>query len=851
VSSDVRFPAVTLGALALILVTVFFPTLLGVRVMSPLDTLDNAPPWRAETHTVEATDPALRPVANRVVPELLQLRREGLGSAVWDPTRAAGEPGTLRWDRGLLWPFTLPLVLLVPETHLVSALVVARLVVAFVGLWLLARRLGVGETAAATGAAAYALAGPLVARWSLPPSAALATLPLLLWAVDRVRNPPGQRRGLVAAILAWLAFLAAGDPTITVLGGALALVWGLRPGGRTAGRSRLIQVAAPVLAVAILAPALALSAAVAEPPRGGTVTGWGGEVVRLLVDPMAWGSPRDETYQPPAGLGDVPFSDACLTPGLIALALAALGVAARRPTGILWGAAATGCLAALAAAPLGRLVARLPGVGPGGLPEVAGFAALAFAVLAAFGADGLLRLAPRAGLRAALPLVTAAVILEQGMFAGHLSAYLPTAEARLADTAGLERIAAERDPLDPGRVAPLLDMLPPETASAFGLEDVRATAPVRADYRRWMQAIDPGAARNGGLQLNAATADITHPYLAFLGVRALLEPPAPRLVEYALAQQAQEVEPRNRLVGPLDGRPVEQVLRLPAGCSRLAVYATSRGEPVSGQLEIALRIEPDGPVLAHWQVDAARLDRDGLAWLDLPELPSPDTRLRLIVAGRPQGALWLRATSDPAVLGGALTWGDARVAASLAPSFDTSGWSVAYEGPDLRLWVDRQAGRRFFMVRRAVPGDLATLLDARPPLDLASVVVLPAPSVATLEGELDGRPLGPAEGLRLLRASPATIELEADLEAPAVMVAAIPSSPLWRAAVDGRRRPLVRANGLFMALPLAAGRHRVELAARVAPLWYVGCGAGIVGLLAAAWRTRRRDPPGRGGPAHA
>jgi len=848
VSTRGRFPALTASALLLVLVTVFFPTLLGTRVMSPLDTLFDAPPWRATQHSVEATDPALRPVATRVLPELLELRREGLATAVWDPSRAAGGPGTLRWDRGLLWPFTLALVPWVPETHLVNALVLARLVVAFVGLWLLARRLGTGELAAAIGGAVYALSGPLVARWSLPSSAALATLPLLLWAVDRTRSSPEPRRRLLGLTLAWLAFLAAGDPAVTVLGGLVAGAWALLP-GRAATRSRLVQLAAPALAAAILAPALALVTAAPEPPRAGPVTGWGVEVAKLLVDPMAWGSPRVETYHPPESLGNVPYADACLSPGLVALALAALGAAARRRAGMLWAAGAAISLAALAAAPVGRLVVRLPGLDAAGLPEVAGLAALAFAVLAAFGAQVLIRLAPSSTVRALLPLLIVAVILEQGMLAGHLSAYLPTAEARLAPTPGLKRVMASQDPLDPARVGPLLDMLPPDTAAAFGLEDLRSAEPARTGYERWLQVIDPQAIGAEGLRLNAATADLAHPYLAFLGVRTLLEPPAPRLVEYALAQQATEVEPRDRLVGPLDGRPVEQVLRLPEGCARIALYATARGGPVSGELAVELREEPDGPTLGRWQIEAATLDRDGLAWLDLPAVVSTSTPLRLVISGRPDGRLWLRATSDASALGGELTWGGMRMDSSLAPSFDTSGWAIAYDGSDLRLWVDRHARRRFSLVRRVVSGDLSTVLGARPPLDLATTVVLPPDSAAALSAKLDGGLPAPADGVHVMRASPGAAELEVDLGTPAVLVAAIPSSPLWRAEVDGRPRPLLIANGLFLGLPLAAGHHRVELAARLAPLWYVGCGAGFAGLLAAAFAARRRPPTGREGSA--
>ncbi len=41
-----------------------------------------------------------------------------------------------------------------------------------------------------------------------------------------------------------------------------------------------------------------------------------------------------------------------------------------------------------------------------------------------------------------------------------------------------------------------------------------------------------------------------------------------------------------------------------------------------------------------------------------------------------------------------------------------------------------------------------------------------------------------------------------------------PYHPWWQAEVDGRRATLLRANGIFRAVPVSAGRHRVRFAFR-------------------------------------
>jgi hypothetical protein len=59
-------------------------------------------------------------------------------------------------------------------------------------------------------------------------------------------------------------------------------------------------------------------------------------------------------------------------------------------------------------------------------------------------------------------------------------------------------------------------------------------------------------------------------------------------------------------------------------------------------------------------------------------------------------------------------------------------------------------------------------------------------------------------------------EVLIDVEAPQAgwLVLNDPYQPWWRAEIDGRAAPLLRANGIVRAVPVPAGRHRVRFVFR-------------------------------------
>jgi hypothetical protein len=135
---------------------------------------------------------------------------------------------------------------------------------------------------------------------------------------------------------------------------------------------------------------------------------------------------------------------------------------------------------------------------------------------------------------------------------------------------------------------------------------------------------------------------------------------------------------------------------------------------------------------------------------------------------------------------------------------------------------------------------LAAVLD--PAFDPRREVVLGDPVAAS--------PAAPAaDDVRRVSRRLSSLEVEAHLAAPGVLVVLEAFDPGWRATVDGAEAKVLRANGLFRAVRLPAGRHRVAfeyrprsaaLGAALTLLGLAGAGAGL-GLRALGASRERRE----------
>jgi hypothetical protein len=92
--------------------------------------------------------------------------------------------------------------------------------------------------------------------------------------------------------------------------------------------------------------------------------------------------------------------------------------------------------------------------------------------------------------------------------------------------------------------------------------------------------------------------------------------------------------------------------------------------------------------------------------------------------------------------------------------------------------------------------------------------------------------------------SPDRLLIGTEANMPAWLVVVEAYAPGWKATVDGAPAPVLRANGLFRAVAVPAGRHQVELRYRPPSLGWGAAGSCVaVAVAASALTPRRRHRP--------
>jgi hypothetical protein len=161
--------------------------------------------------------------------------------------------------------------------------------------------------------------------------------------------------------------------------------------------------------------------------------------------------------------------------------------------------------------------------------------------------------------------------------------------------------------------------------------------------------------------------------------------------------------------------------------------------------------------------------------------------------------------------------------------------------PQVNIYLNTQALPRAILVHQAiaVPDQESAFIQIQDPgFDPASSVIV--------EGgkSLDVSTQGEVSSLDITAYRPNAIHLTAETSAEAYLVLSEVYYPGWKAYVDGRAEPVLRANYAFRAVYLEPGYHEVRLVFE--PLsWKVGLGISVAtwislmvwGLL--SWRGRR------------
>lgn len=313
--------------------------LLPDGIPSPAATLAENAPWRGIADPADG-NPHLRDVTYMIQPWLLQVRHELRAGRLplWNPYQFSGYPS---WSAGQAAPlFPLHLLFVVLPLQLGWVLLPwLRLVAGGCGAWALGRELGLSPPAALVPALVFPLSGMVVSFALFPMGNALALVPWVLWAVERLA---AGRGGLVPLALFAGLQLVAGHPETAVhtalvsalylavrgtsRGVASARAWGAFAGGWALGAGLAAVQIIPFLATLV------------ETSRWQEWSGAGAAsaATRLamplrLVLPDLFGSPAHGTWW-----GPYDHASTAVYVGAAALPLAAAGVGRR------WTAAAGG-----------------------------------------------------------------------------------------------------------------------------------------------------------------------------------------------------------------------------------------------------------------------------------------------------------------------------------------------------------------------------------------------------------------------------------------------------------------------------------------------------------------------------
>ncbi|HEV8200338.1 MAG TPA: YfhO family protein [Candidatus Polarisedimenticolia bacterium] len=773
------------GALLAILILAAFPGVFQGSVFYLRDASQNH-------------DPARRLVTERLHSFELPL---------WDPYHGGGTPLYANPNMLVLHPITL-LFLALPHEAAFTWSIVLQFGLLALGGYLLARRLPVSPASAFLAAAVLALSGPAASLSSMQNVlCAFAWLPLALWGwLGVVRG--GGAGARLAAVLPLAVILITGEPATLLAWLLLAPVLAMTdPAGppprhsgaaadtRRAGHVRSLAVVfgtAVLVAGAALVPAFTL---LPLTPRGAglpvsEVFRWPLLPERLpeLFLPRLFGDP---TRLPPNAWwgawlfeGSYPFLFSVFLGAIPLLcAGAALGPGPSRRRGVACAAVAGAAigLALLPAFPgLGPVLAALPGARLLRYPErLVLLATMAIAILAALGWE---RLRQRRG-HSRLRRLSLGLGLVLVMAAGVVAVRPEIADPVLARLMRLPAAFAAGPWMGSIRSGAL------QATLRAGIEVALFAASLVLLLRgAWSRAVEWGVPVLAAVSLLSAAAPARS-----MAPRALLETPSPlrEAIDHGPGALRLHHAPRPPGLG-IRGETDEQVWGYRFDRVTYALL-TGHADEVPTMLDPAT-------------------DR-----MDLALPASLGTRLPAM-SGADQVRI-LRLTS----VGTVLTYG-----AFDAPGLTAGPVLADLSRPEVRLYHVAAPLPRLRFVTHARP--------PRDPGDAASSLLDPAFDPDT-EVLIDGAPHTdappPAEAtpIQVLQDDPERVRISLVAPSSGHLVVSDCDAPGWGATLDGVPVPIRRANMLFRAVPVPAGRHTIEMRYRPFSV-KVGAATSLLGFAA-------------------
>jgi hypothetical protein len=450
------------GALAALALLVFFGLGMHRGLLLGSDIKSRCWPWAGVLPAVPLQAPALSDPVWQFVP-WLRLARAELGQGrlpLWNPHQDGGEPllGNAISALGspLNWP---PLLLGIDPGWNLSLLL--RILVALAAAFFWLRDIGRSSLAAALGAVGFALSGPFVAWLEHPQTLVAAGVPLLLLFARRVARHAGYREVAALAMSTFLV-LSGGHPETQLMAAMLAAAVVIRE----ALASRRFDAWLPPAGAALLG--LGLAAPLLLPFA---------EYFRESAARLGFGR---SPFTLPARdllrfvLPNVPGSngiEAAASVSIVLLGLVPVGLALRHDAETrFWAAAAGVMLLATYENPVSRALAFST---PVHWTRLLLFVPLGMGVVASSGLDAWRKhVTARRGTGQATAFAVCLLLLalaELTLRAQGVHAVTSAAEIAPA-TPLLERLRADRGLF---RILPLHTFLPPNSATDYGLDDVR------------------------------------------------------------------------------------------------------------------------------------------------------------------------------------------------------------------------------------------------------------------------------------------------------------------------------------------------------------------------------------------
>jgi hypothetical protein len=541
VKTAVRRCRLAIATLAVANVLFFWPLLLHHRVYSDHDLVSATFPWRGMGGVSEPRNKQLSDPATSGETVLVGLKRRFPEGLLWNRSNASGTPGAVNFFQGFLSPFVWLPTMLLPESLIVSGILFLKLNAGFLLAYLFLRRRKFTDLAAACGAATWAWTTGQTVWWLWMQTSVSIFYPAVLLAVDSALETERTDRAIATALAAFLAFLSGGFPHWILYGavaGGLYLAARLvERRGRGAVSATIRLAAASAIALSVFLPAtlvsfryLAETGHEQERAGIGSVDGFPLRQIRMYAFPDYYGDPWHDDYRGVGWIAGDNYVETSAGIGPFALALALVGLASRKRRGLVGFSVLLGLAMGLPLYLHGRLLAlagSLPGFSSAYFERAKILILLGLALLAACGAELLEVVAGRSALRRALArALPFAIAVPLIVLAVEFYPLLTPKEAVFAETPGIAKLESLRSRA-PARFAATGWTLYPDTAEAYGLEDIRGHLLHEEAYRTLLRAVDPTVYGTYGtfLILHPEAFDPNSPVLDLLNVTAIAAPP--------------------------------------------------------------------------------------------------------------------------------------------------------------------------------------------------------------------------------------------------------------------------------------------------------------------------------------